>query len=72
LISREEKGRIAMISPRESAAFKAVVKPAGAVLGIGKNRVTSSGWASLDSSSATSVPPLTYQMWCWLELVAPF
>jgi len=48
LISREEKGRIAGISPREIAAFKAVVKPAGAILGIGKNRVTSSGWASLD------------------------
>ncbi len=48
LISREEKGRIAIISPRETAAFEAVVKHAGATLGIGKNRVTSSGWASLD------------------------
>ncbi len=48
LISREEKDRIAVISPRETAAFKAVVKPAGATLSIGKNRVTSSGWASLD------------------------
>jgi hypothetical protein len=48
LISREEKGTIAGFSPRETAAFKAVVKLAGATLGIGKNRVTSSGWASLD------------------------
>ena len=35
-------------SLREIAAFKAVVAPARAFLGIGKNRVTSSGWASLD------------------------
>ena len=48
LISREEKDIIAVFSPRETAAFKAVVKPAGATLGIGKNRVTSPGWASLD------------------------
>ena len=50
LISREENGRIAGFSPRETVAFKAVVKPAGATLGIGKYRVTSSGWASLDVS----------------------
>ena len=48
LISRKEKGRVAGFSPRETVAFKAVVKPAGATLGIGKNRVISSGWASLD------------------------
>ena len=48
LISRKEKGRVAGFSPRETVAFKAVVKPAGATLGIGKDRVTSSGWASLD------------------------
>ena len=48
MISRKEKGRVAGFSPRETVAFKAVVKPAGATLGIGKNRVTSSGWASLD------------------------
>ena len=35
-------------SLRETVAFKAVVAPAGSILGIGKNRVTSSGWASLD------------------------
>jgi hypothetical protein len=47
-ISRGEKGIIAKSSPRKTVAFKAVVKPAGATLGIGKNSVTSLGWASLD------------------------
>ena len=35
-------------SLRETVVFKAVEAPAGAILGIGKNRVTWSGWASLD------------------------
>ena len=33
---------------RETAAFKANVRPARAILGIGRSSVTSSGWASLD------------------------
>jgi len=32
----------------ETAAFKAVIRHAGAILGIGRNSVTSSGWASQD------------------------
>jgi len=39
---------VAGSSLTEIVFFEAVVGPAGAILGIGKNRVTSSGWASLD------------------------
>ncbi len=50
LISRKEKGIGVRSSPKETDAFKAVVRPAVAILGTGRNRVTSSGWASLDVS----------------------
>jgi hypothetical protein len=48
LISRKEKGVVVGSSPRETDAFKAVVRHVGAILGIGKSRDTSSGWAALD------------------------
>jgi hypothetical protein len=48
LISLKEKGIVVRSSPKETDAFKAVVRPAREILGIGKNSVTSSGWASLD------------------------
>jgi hypothetical protein len=48
LISRKEKGIVVGSSPRETDAFKAVVRHAGAIFGIGTGSVTSSGWASLD------------------------
>jgi len=48
LISLKEKGIVVRSSLRETAAFKAVVRLDGAIIGIDMNSVTSSGWASLD------------------------
>ena len=48
MISLKEKGIVVRSSLRETVAFKADVKPAGAIIGIGRNSVTSSGWAYLD------------------------
>ena len=48
LICRKEKGIVVGSSLRQTAAFMSVAMPAEAILGIGKNRVTSSGWAFLD------------------------
>ncbi len=48
LISPKEKGIFVRSSPKETDVFKVVVRPAGAILGTGRNSVTSSGWASLD------------------------
>ncbi len=48
LISLKKKGIGIRSSPKETDAFKAVVRLAGAILGTGRNSVTSSGWASLD------------------------
>ncbi len=48
MISRKEKGTVVGFSPRKTAAVKAVVRLAGAILGIGRGSGTSSGWASLD------------------------
>ena len=47
LISRKERGIVVRASPRETDAFKAVVRHVEAILGICKNSITSSGWASL-------------------------
>ncbi len=48
LISRREKVIVIGSSLIETVTFKEDVMLDGAILGIGKNRVTSSGWASLD------------------------
>jgi hypothetical protein len=48
LNSLKEKGIVVRSSLRETADFKAVVRPAGEILGIGRNNVTSSVWASLN------------------------
>jgi len=48
LIFRKEKGIVVRSSPKETDAFKAVVRHDEAILGTGRNSVTSSGWASLD------------------------
>ncbi len=49
-ISRRKKGVVVGSSLREIVVFKAVVALAGTILGIGKNRVTSLGSASLDGN----------------------
>ena len=48
LISLKEKGIVVGCSLIGTAAFKAVVRPAGAILGNDRSSVTSSGWAFLD------------------------
>ena len=55
LISRKEIGKVVESSPRETGAFKAVVTPAGAILGIGNNKVIFSGWSSMDINLADPV-----------------
>ena len=48
MISLKEKRIAVGAYLRETDAFKAVVRPAGAFLDIGKSSVISSRWASLD------------------------
>jgi hypothetical protein len=48
MISLKEKGIVVGSSLRETDVFKAVVRLAGAILGISRRSFTSLGWAFLD------------------------